>query len=893
MTGNRKALFDLVTGPELGKGRFSATPLWLWDPASGRPVWANGAALRLWRAQDFAEFVERADPARQPGLSQLCKTAQSLAFASRRVERIRLYETGQSVNLTCGCAWLRAGPADYLSVTVLDRAAAAAPPQEDDPSDLPRRLLAGLDAPAFALGEDGKVLFANSTAGDMFFKNDGDGEEAAVPSGLAELAQHALAEGRCRGRVDHGDTGVTVTAVRVDPEGFGAPFVAVQPRDPAEADERDAAADAEPDPARSRGSGPAPRPAADEPGDEAAFTEVIFKPDWDQHSPAREKASGPAIAASEKAVESLDKQDNILPFHMAFSLGMSPPNPAQRSGLEIHERDAFKALARALGARMEGEEENEAEPNLAPASATGSSATSVGSDPDTVSDRPPASFGEQEVEAVLAHLPVGLLIYRHAVPLYANRAFLNLFGCANFAELENLGDVMDLLPKIKSEPGGTELRPDGDGEQPLTTLVAYDRAGHAIAVMARLQAVRWAGEPAILLSVRPAQAADESQPALPAPAEGLFTPLELANIVNLSSDGIVIIGEDGCIAALSDRAGALLRGRALDVVGRPFDSLFTGDSRTVVADYLDGLRYHGIAGVLGDGRKVQAKLPNGAELPLYLTMGELGADGARRFCALLRDLSQWTRAETELVRARIAAETATAHKSDLLARISHEMRTPLNSIIGFSEVMLEGRLDNMGSARYRDYVRDIHTSGTYLLGLVNDLLDLSKVEAGKLELNFTRLDVNELALQCVRLMLPEANQGRVIVRSSLARSLPAVVADHRSLRQILLNLLSNAVKFTLPGGQVVLSTSLSNEGEVQIRVRDTGVGMEEKDIALALEPFRQVAPPADPRKAGTGLGLPLTKALAEVNRARFRIESAIGEGTLTEITFPSQRVLAE
>jgi signal transduction histidine kinase len=173
------------------------------------------------------------------------------------------------------------------------------------------------------------------------------------------------------------------------------------------------------------------------------------------------------------------------------------------------------------------------------------------------------------------------------------------------------------------------------------------------------------------------------------------------------------------------------------------------------------------------------------------------------------------------------------------------------------------------------------------------LLDLSKVEAGKMELHFSGVDVNEIAVQCIRLMLPEANRGRIIMRSSLARKLPPVVADSRSLKQILLNLLSNAIKFTLPGGQVALATTLTPRGEVQIRVRDTGIGMEQQELAVAMEPYGQAARPAMATRPGTGLGLPLTKALTEANRARFRIESEDGRGTLTEVTFPSQRVLDE
>jgi signal transduction histidine kinase len=138
---------------------------------------------------------------------------------------------------------------------------------------------------------------------------------------------------------------------------------------------------------------------------------------------------------------------------------------------------------------------------------------------------------------------------------------------------------------------------------------------------------------------------------------------------------------------------------------------------------------------------------------------------------------------------------------------------------------------------------------------------------------------------------PQANAGKVIVRSQLAQALPPVVADERSIRQIMLNLLSNAAKFTDAGGQVVASTSLTDSGEVVIRVRDTGIGMAEDDVKRAMEPFRQI--PGPRAASGTGLGLPLTKALAEANRAAFTLKSEPGKGTLVEVTFPSTRVLAE
>ncbi|MBX3526232.1 MAG: HAMP domain-containing histidine kinase, partial [Rhodoblastus sp.] len=219
-------------------------------------------------------------------------------------------------------------------------------------------------------------------------------------------------------------------------------------------------------------------------------------------------------------------------------------------------------------------------------------------------------------------------------------------------------------------------------------------------------------------------------------------------------------------------------------------------------------------------------------------------------------------------------------------KISHEIRTPLNAIIGFSEVMMEERFGSIGSSRYRDYLRDIHVSGAHLMSLINDLLDLSKIEAGKVDLTFESIAVNGYIQECVAIMQPQANRERIIIRTSLAADLPNVVADPRSFRQILLNLLSNAIKFTRAGGQVIVSTSLEDSGEVVVRIRDTGIGMSEKDIETALKPFRQVAASADDREHGTGLGLPLTKALVEANRARFQIKSVPRSGTLIEVTFP-------
>ncbi|WP_051231420.1 ATP-binding protein [Kaistia adipata] len=365
---------------------------------------------------------------------------------------------------------------------------------------------------------------------------------------------------------------------------------------------------------------------------------------------------------------------------------------------------------------------------------------------------------------------------------------------------------------------------------------------------------------------------------------------ELEAILDTATDGVAVVDGEGRIVRINRSAEALFGVETRDVAGLPFTHLLAEESRKSALDYLEGLAQNGVASLLNDGREVIGRVPQGGLIPLFMTMGRLGETG--KFCAVLRDITQWKNAEEELINARRAAETASMQKSDFLAKVSHEIRTPLNAIIGFSEVMMEERFGPIGTERYKQYLRDIHVSGAHLMSLLNDLLDLSKIEAGKMELNFEAVALNDIVMECVALMQPQANRERIIIRTSLSSQVPGIVADPRSIRQIVLNLVSNAIKFTLAGGQVIVSTALEERGEVTLRIRDTGIGMSEKDVETALMPFRQVATSSKHRSDGTGLGLPLTKALVEANRASFLIDSAVGQGTLIRVTFPSTRVLA-
>jgi signal transduction histidine kinase len=244
--------------------------------------------------------------------------------------------------------------------------------------------------------------------------------------------------------------------------------------------------------------------------------------------------------------------------------------------------------------------------------------------------------------------------------------------------------------------------------------------------------------------------------------------------------------------------------------------------------------------------------------------------------------------EATAKQAEPASSETDGGRLDFLAKVSHEVRTPLNSIIGFTELMLQERFGPIGNKRYTGYVEDIHQSGLYALSLLNDLLDISKIEAGKFELNFTAVDVSEVVEDCAASLQPLAKRSRIVLRTSLAPDLPTVVADPRRLKQILLNLLTNAIKFTKEGGQVIVSGTLV-DGELRVRVRDNGVGMTRDEIAFAMQPFHQLD--TAPRKqTGTGLGLPVTKALVDANRARLVLSSEPGIGTSADVIFPAERL---
>ncbi len=295
-------------------------------------------------------------------------------------------------------------------------------------------------------------------------------------------------------------------------------------------------------------------------------------------------------------------------------------------------------------------------------------------------------------------------------------------------------------------------------------------------------------------------------------------------------------------------------------------------------------------------------------IPMEAEMEVTRLDGEKVFCMITRfpvldsagraigiggihmNISEMKEKERQLRIARDEAERANHAKSAFLANMSHELRTPLNAIIGFSEIMEQGLFGPLGNPQYREYAEDIRRSASHLLSIISDILDLSKIEAGRMELHEEMIDIAYVVSSCRTIVKEAAANAGLALRSLLPDDLPPLYADKRSVRQILLNLLSNAIKFTPEGGGVMVEAMLEPSGDLALVVRDTGVGMTAEGIEIVLQPFGQIESAHTRTHNGTGLGLPISKSLAELHGGSMKVESEVGKGTSVTVRFPARRV---
>jgi PAS domain S-box-containing protein len=557
---------------------------------------------------------------------------------------------------------------------------------------------------------------------------------------------------------------------------------------------------------------------------------------------------------------------NVLPFRQS-----APPEPKSTPALSPVERRAFRELAQELTSRLRGS------PQI-PATAESGAEGLPAEHPEEAET---ATAAEAAIEHVLLdRIPIGVLVYRHDSLLYANRHFLEWTGYESLAAIESVGGVTTLF----AESGTHALAESGRAQ----TLSIVTQRGDKLAVEGRMFTVPWNGSSALALILTNGHIDAAWQTNANAPGTVETENRDLKSMLDAANDGIVMLDGEGQIANANARAVSLFGKSADELNGRPLGELFAPDSERAVRDYFDRIQRG--TNVLDNVLDVDARAGEDRTVPLTMTLTRIGGG---RFCAVFRDAATRKQAEEELRNAKREALRAAAAKSEFLAKVSHEIRTPLNAMTGFAEVIMAERFGPIGNERYREYLKDIHGAGTHLVSMLNDLLDLSRIETGQIDLNFANVNLNDLTQQCVGIMQPQANRARIIIRTSLTPGLPLVVADERSLRQIVLNLLTNSIKFTGPGGQVIVSTVFSDAREAVLRVRDTGAGMSDKDIQAALEPFQQTAISGSWGSGGNGFGLPLTKALAEANRANFSIKSAPNAGTLVEIAFPPSRIVAD
>jgi signal transduction histidine kinase len=226
-----------------------------------------------------------------------------------------------------------------------------------------------------------------------------------------------------------------------------------------------------------------------------------------------------------------------------------------------------------------------------------------------------------------------------------------------------------------------------------------------------------------------------------------------------------------------------------------------------------------------------------------------------------------------------------------LANMSHELRTPLNAIIGMSEMIKTEMLGPVANPQYRSYAGDIHTSGLHLLGIINEILDLAKIEAGRMELDERELDLGVVVGEVLRIVAPQAAANGLAVDSQLAPKLPHLRADEQAIRRILFNLLSNAFKFTPRGGEVTVALRQAENGDLELSVADTGIGIAAEDISKLMQPFVQLDNVYQRKYQGTGLGLALVRSLAQLHGGSISIESVPGRGTVVTVWLPAARVV--
>ncbi len=856
---------SIETAPSLDELKDAATPAWLWDGARLRIVWANAAGLAVFGCDSLFDLIDMPFDETDPGAGRVAELARTAAPGESWQEMMSFASAVSDApfSVTLHVHALGDGRNGLLMVAETPPSYATGETQDNGQAN---SVLETLPVATVICDDDGAIGYANAMARALFGHN--------TPTSLGDISAQDLSA-----RIfDRARRAGIASSVALMETGFGSREIKVTAK-----------------------------PLAGPDSPDTGFS-VILEDVTDRRALERAlPATGMPVPAPAPADQPVSPE-SVAELRKAVEAATAKPPAKPRP------QDAAPAVEKPVAPPSSSEHR----PGKPAATAAG--------------------FGVAEiVRTALSDIPKAIVLYRAGKTVYANQAIATALGYASENDLVGRHDIAAALGALASKKGTVKLArqhggeaefsvekstfPWNDGAMPMAVLT--NAAGQQPTIPVAEPAPRRDNPgpdaapsqdnnapksnlapqppaPAPDAACQPAAKTDAGpdvpQPEAPVGPQPAVSTSELMSILDTATDGIVFLSEDGSITHMSAGAEALFGVHAASVIDKPLADLMDKPSAKVVRDYLAALGDSGLSMLFNGGRELVANVNDGGDVPIFITMRKINARmpgiPASAFCAVMRDITQWKKTEAELRESRDKAEHISRQKSEFLARISHELRTPLNAIIGFSDIMRNGQFGKLGSERYEGYANDIHTSGEYLLSLVNDLLDLSKVEAGKLELNFISVDLGQAIDACIKLMQDEATGARVVLRKSVAANLPQVVADVRSIKQVLLNLTSNAIKFTDPGGQVIITAKAIETGELLLSVTDTGVGMNEEQLNTALEPFRRVEVAGRADVQGTGLGLPLTKALVEANRATFEISSEARKGTRVDITFPTTRVLA-
>ncbi len=365
----------------------------------------------------------------------------------------------------------------------------------------------------------------------------------------------------------------------------------------------------------------------------------------------------------------------------------------------------------------------------------------------------------------------------------------------------------------------------------------------------------------------------------------------LASIFEVSEVGIVVTDESGAVVRVNDSFLRSYGWSRDETVGAQFVNLVAEDEREKTQ--INHKKFLSV-GVRSTG-EVKILRKDGGVAHVLFTSATLTLSQNRKYLVTtVMDITLRKQMEQSLRVAKEQADAANHAKSNFLANMSHELRTPLNAIIGFSELIMKETFGPVGNDKYKEYMSDIHMSAEHLLSIINEVLDMSKIEAGRLELSEDTLSIGDLIDSVCRMMISRAFASSIDIIQEVEDDLPQVFVDYRLIRQALINLIANATRYSPQGGKIIVSAAIDKEsGWLLMSVEDEGIGISEDKIERALEPFGQVNDNSDMRdlhQQGTGLGLPLAKAMVEMHGGTLEVQSGLGKGTRVQIMLPKKRV---